>query len=407
MKSTAESRQISLESTSGSVAASRLAESEDIGHTDGTHISAILKSIPLGIIMTDPDDRIALVNDAALALLNADRSDVIERPLGQIAACIRPLQEDELTDRLSGLASEDSESICEVSGQLVHMSETAIEASETSNLGKILVLRDVTLLVSSNAKLDSLQVQLKELEEEVTQLRKVDYLKSRFISEMSHDLRNPLNSIIGFSSVILKGIDGPITDLQREDLTKINSSGIQLTSMVSDILDVAHLWSGKTELRFSPIKLAEVIESAMDNAALLIGDKDLALEKTIARNLPVIHADKARLDQVLSHLLRNAVKYTESGQITVSASVEEGEVIVSVADTGIGIPAEHLDGVFEEFYRVDDPAAIKLRGLGLGLSISRRLVEMHGGKLWAESETGVGSAFHFSIPVDAHVKSLT
>ena len=407
MKSTeAKATQIGLESASGSAAESRLAES--IGQPDGTRNGAvleiILESVPLGIIAVDSDDRIAIVNKTALALLDANRSDVIGRPIDQIAACLQPTQGEGVSERLAGVAYTGTEYFCEISGQLIQVNETHVEASD---LSRLLLLRDVTAFSNSNSKLDRLQQQLKELEGEVSQLRKVDHLKSRFISDMSHDLRNPLNSIIGFSSVILKGIDGPITDLQREDLTKINSSGKQLLSMLSDILDVTNLWSGKTELRCSPVNIAELVDSAITDAVSLIGDKDLTLERAIDPNLPVVHADKARVEQVLSHLLGNAIKYTEAGQITVSVSVDEGHVIVSVADTGIGIPAEHLDGIFEEFYRVDDPTAAKLKGLGLGLSISRRLVEMHGGKVWAESEAGIGSTFYFSIPIDAQVKSLT
>jgi signal transduction histidine kinase len=405
----AKSTQISLEPTSESASASKLAES--ITPTNGTHngafLEGVLEDIPLGIIAVDSSDQIALVNNAALTLLDADRSDVIGRPLDQIAACMQPLQETEISERLVGLVPESTGKICEMSGQLVHVCETTSETDEISDLSRLLILRDVTSLVSSKERLERLQQQLDDLEKEVTLLRKVDYLKSRFISEMSHDLRNPLNSIIGFSSVILKGIDGPITELQREDLTKINSSGKLLLTMLSDILDVSGLWSGKTELRFSPVSIAELIQNSIEDAAQMVEGKDLSLEKAIDPTLPVVHADKARVEQVLSHYVRNAVKYTDEGQITISASVDGGHVIVSVADTGIGIPSEHIDGVFEEFYRVDDPAAAKLRGLGLGLSISRRLVEMHGGKVWAESETGTGSTFYFSIPVDARVKSLT
>ena len=153
-------------------------------------------------------------------------------------------------------------------------------------------------------------------------------------------------------------------------------------------------------LTLSDVALPEVVEDAMSMVTTLIEEKPIQLGQSLDPDLPIVRADKTRVRQVLLNLLTNAIKYTEQGQITVSASRDDGSIVISVADTGIGIPPEYVETIFEEFGRVDNSSTRKVDGLGLGLSISRRLVELHGGQIWVESEVGVGSTFYFSLPVD-------
>jgi signal transduction histidine kinase/CheY-like chemotaxis protein len=238
-----------------------------------------------------------------------------------------------------------------------------------------------------------------ELQRTAEQLREMDTLKSQFLANMSHELRTPLNSIIGFSRVILKGIDGPLTDLQRQDLTSIYNNGQHLLGLINDILDMSRIEAGKMELVFEPMELAPIIDGVMSTAVGLVKDKPVELIKDVADDLPVIRADSTRIRQIILNLLSNAAKFTEEGNITLRAWMEDGRVTISVSDTGIGIPEDQQEKIFQEFEQVDGSATRRASGTGLGLPISRHFVEMHGGRIWVESAEGRGATFTFTIPV--------
>jgi signal transduction histidine kinase/HAMP domain-containing protein/ActR/RegA family two-component response regulator len=238
-----------------------------------------------------------------------------------------------------------------------------------------------------------------ELQRTAGQLKEMDRLKTQFLANMSHELRTPLNSIIGFSRVILKGIDGPITEQQREDLTSIYNNGQHLLGLINDILDISRIEAGKMELIFEPLDLQHVINGVMSTAIGLVKDKPIKLEREVAPDLPTIRADGTRLRQVILNLLSNAAKFTERGQITLRAYADEENVTISVSDTGIGISAEHQAILFQEFSQVDASSTRRTGGAGLGLAISRHLVELHGGRIGVESEPGVGSTFTVTLPV--------
>ncbi len=238
-----------------------------------------------------------------------------------------------------------------------------------------------------------------EAVETAERLREVDRLKSQFLANMSHELRTPLNSIIGFSRVVLKGIDGPITDRQREDLEAIHSSGQHLLGLISDILDVSKIEAGKMELNFEPVELGEIIQGVMSTAVALVKEKPVDLEQSIPGDLPSVMADERRIRQVLLNLVSNAAKFTGEGFIRVSVDVDGGDVVVSVADTGPGIAHEEIDGIFEPFTQVDASTTREHGGTGLGLTISHSFVQLHGGRMWVESELGQGSIFYFTLPL--------
>jgi signal transduction histidine kinase/DNA-binding response OmpR family regulator len=235
------------------------------------------------------------------------------------------------------------------------------------------------------------------------EMREADRLKTQFLANMSHELRTPLNSIIGFSRVILKGIDGPINETQSQDLTAIYNSGQHLLGLINDILDLSRIEAGKMELAFSEVDLAEIIRSVMSTAAGLVKDRPIELVLDLPDDLPPIQADNIRLRQVLLNLVSNATKFTEKGQVGVSARVTEesgqSEVVVSVSDTGLGIAPENQVKLFEPFSQVDASPTRKTGGTGLGLSICRHLVELHGGRIWVESALGEGSTFSFTLPI--------
>ncbi len=237
-----------------------------------------------------------------------------------------------------------------------------------------------------------------EQKETTERLREMDKLKTQFLANMSHELRTPLNSIIGFSRVILKGIDGPLTEMQETDLTAIYSSGQHLLGLINDILDLSKIEAGKMELNFDETDLKLIIRGVMSSAVGLVKDKDVQLEHYVPDDLPNIWVDATRIRQVLLNLISNATKFTEGGKISVTADHDDEWVTISVADTGEGIPEEKLDSIFEEFTQVDGSTTRSVGGTGLGLPISRYFVEMHGGKITVESELGVGSTFIITLP---------
>jgi signal transduction histidine kinase len=235
------------------------------------------------------------------------------------------------------------------------------------------------------------------------EMREADRLKTQFLANMSHELLTPLNSIIGFSRVILKGIDGPITDAQEQDLEAIHSAGQHLLRLITDILDLSKIEAGRMELAFSDVDLGEIIRGAMSTAEGLVRDKPIRLKLDLPKDLPRIQADETRIRQVLLNLVSNAAKFTERGHIGISARVlerdERQEVLVAVFDTGPGIEPHNQERLFEPFSQVDASLTRKTGGTGLGLSISKRLVELHGGRIWVESKPGQGSTFAFTLPV--------
>jgi signal transduction histidine kinase len=241
----------------------------------------------------------------------------------------------------------------------------------------------------------------------VAQLRELDRLKSSFLANMSHELRTPLNSILGFSDVMIEELDGPLTENMRNDLGLIQKNGQHLLHLINDVLDMAKIESGKMNLNIEKFNLQEIIEEVTSITSPLASEKNLALFIEPDTDHEVeINADKIRLRQVMINLINNSIKFTEKGKIAIKVIHEGSNVRISVKDTGIGIPVELLESVFQEFTQVDTSTTRKVGGTGLGLPISRRLIEMHGGRLWAESSgiNGEGATFHVLLPIEAHVK---
>lgn len=272
-----------------------------------------------------------------------------------------------------------------------------VAAFQASDITVLETLADQISIAINNAELYEISQQA------VEQMRETDRIKTQFLANMSHELRTPLNSIIGFSRVILKGIDGPINEQQQQDLTAIYNSGQHLLGLINDILDLSKIEAGKMELSTDELNVADTINSVMSTAIGLVKDKPIRLEKNISADVVSIRADAMRVRQILLNLMSNAAKFTEEGSITVSAEnnkTADGmlEVLISVTDTGPGISPEDQGKLFQAFSQVDSSPTRASGGTGLGLSICRRLVELHGGRIGIHSVVGKGSTFYFTIP---------
>jgi signal transduction histidine kinase/CheY-like chemotaxis protein len=276
---------------------------------------------------------------------------------------------------------------------------TQINAFSEDDVTVLQTLADQIAVALDNAR--SFEVAQKA----VVEIQEADRLKSEFLANMSHELRTPLNSIIGFSRVILKGIDGPITDLQKQDLEAIHHSGQHLLDMINNILDLSKIEAGKMELSIEEMEISDVIDSVISTARGLIKEQPIQLIENVPDTLPMVLADRTRVRQIMLNLLQNATKFTDEGSITVSAEIiedvesEKPLIKISVTDTGIGIAEEDQENLFERFSQVDSSLTRKVGGTGLGLSITKHLVEMQGGTIDLNSELGKGSTFWFTVPV--------
>lgn len=226
-------------------------------------------------------------------------------------------------------------------------------------------------------------------------------LKSQFLASMSHELRTPLNSIIGFSKVLLNRLDGELTERQEAYIRSVHNSSRHLLDLINGILDFSRIEAGKFEMRPEKFDLQDLVDECIESSLPLVKDKRIKLEKDVPADLPAIYADRTRIKQVLLNLLSNGIKFTTSGRVLVQVRPEPETLHVAIADTGIGISPANLQRLFEPFQRLDTPLAQQADGTGLGLAISKKFVELHRGRIWAESRESQGSTFHFTLPLAA------
>jgi GAF domain-containing protein/CheY-like chemotaxis protein len=288
-----------------------------------------------------------------------------------------------------------------VAGQLVGvitMESAALNAYDDDTLTLLLTLSGSLSAVIQNQQL------LEQVQKTNQQLLELDQLKSQFLANMSHELRTPLNSIIGFSRVILKGIDGPLTEMQEQDLTTIYNSGQHLLNLINDILDQAKIAAGKMDLQSDFFEMKGVIDAVRSIGIGLVKDKPIDIFVELAPALPQVYGDEFRTRQVLLNLVSNAAKFTREGSINIVAYVEAHPetglpmVRVDVTDTGIGIAENDMSVLFEAFRQVDSSLTRTQGGTGLGLPIAKSLIEMQGGQMYVRSQVNIGSTFSITLP---------
>lgn len=247
---------------------------------------------------------------------------------------------------------------------------------------------------------EELMAQQQELIEKTREVERANQLKSEFLANMSHGLRTPLNVIIGFSELMRDEVPGKLNKEQRQCLDDIQGSGQHLLNLINEVLDLSKIESGKTKLRLTNIALNEVTESLTRTMMPILAPRQQSLDIEVEEGLPLVHADKAKVSEVLLNLLSNATKSTpDGGKLKIEAVREDNWCRVSVIDNGIGIKKEDQEQIFEPFYQLDNPLTKEKSGTGLGLTLVKQIVEKHGGRIWVESEYGKGSRFTFTLPL--------
>lgn len=355
--------------------------------------STILRSMVEGVAVVDAQERVVFSNRAFSEILNLDPALIEGRPLIEV---VRHSDLLELIRRV--LLGEESSQI-DITMGIVQLSSFSVTAtpvqtlepkSPASQLPGIAIARDF-----AGGKPSGAVVVLHD----VTELRRLERVRQDFVANVSHEFKTPLTAIQGFSETLLAGA---LDDAQnnRRFLGIIRDHATRLARLTDDLLKLARIEAGKLEVEFRRVDIAEQIERCLETTSLKAGRKQIALETQIPSALPPVRGDGGLLREVIQNLLDNAVQYTSpGGRIQVLVAIGPREVVVTVADTGIGIPLADQERIFERFYRVDAARSREAGGTGLGLSIAKHIVEAHGGRLGVESEVGAGSRFSFSVPL--------
>ena len=260
---------------------------------------------------------------------------------------------------------------------------------------------DQAVIAIENVRLfQEIQNKNRQLEVANERLQELDRLKSDFVANVSHELRTPLTAIKGAIDLLLREVAGPLNEKQTHYLARVRSNTHRLAGLINDVLDLSRIEEGKTELQAERVSLAGLVHEVVETLKPLATEKEIVLQATIPESSLLVWADRDKITQILTNLIGNAVKFISTGgRVAVSAIIDGAWVRVSVADNGPGISLDEKDRVFEKFYQVAEAGGAKPKGTGLGLAISKALVELHGGKIWLESERNRGSTFHFSLPI--------
>jgi signal transduction histidine kinase len=239
----------------------------------------------------------------------------------------------------------------------------------------------------------------REIEEKGHQLELASKYKSQFLASMSHELRTPMNAVLGYTRMLLMNVYGELPEKVRDVHQRIDKSGRHLLGLINDVLDFSKIEAGQLALTINPFSIKDVTQAVAASTQSLATEKNLALKVTVPTDLPATPGDERRISQVLLNLVGNAIKFTDSGEVRVEVAAVDGALEVSVSDTGPGIDEREQQRIFEEFRQAEGAMTQKKGGTGLGLAIAKRIVELHGGKIWVESEVGKGSKFTFTLPL--------
>ncbi|WP_348268766.1 PAS domain S-box protein [Edaphobacter sp. DSM 109919] len=365
----------------------------------------LIENAPDAILQVDPSGKILVANHTAEVMFGYTRQELLSQSVDVLVpnAVRGPHIEHRASFAKSPMARPMGRGM-ELSALRKDGIEIPVEISlspsqREGGLNVTAVIRDVSERRQVEAQIRTLRENyMAELEARQREAERLNLLKSEFLASMSHELRTPLHTIMGFSELLSEEGEGPLNDKQKRFLQHIREDSKHLLGLINDVLDLSRIEAGAISLRIEHISLADAVSEAVNaiipNAAM----KSLALEShDIFKGLVAV--DPMRLKEILYNLLGNAVKFTpQGGKVTVQTEEEGRFVRVTIADTGIGIPADQLEQIFEKFYQVGFATSGVREGTGLGLAISKRLIEMHGGSIGIESKLGSGSRFYFTVP---------
>jgi two-component system NtrC family sensor kinase len=327
-------------------------------------LETILTGIQDGVVVVDQDQRLGMVNKAAREIFGLGADDpLVGKPFPDVFPQEEMLQlasrpDDGLNNRVE-IAPDENRAFM-------------AQSSTIQDVGRVFTLHDIT------------------------SLKKIDRIKTDFVHTVSHDLRSPLTAILGYVELVERA--GPVTDLQRDFIRRIQVSVHNITHLVDDLLDLGRVESG-LDVRKESVHLEQIVHYSAEGMKKRLADKNQRLQINFPADFPAVHAIPVQMRQMVDHLLDNSVKYTvPNGAIVVSGRTEQNQIILQFTDTGIGIPAMDLPYIFDKFYRASN-AAMEVSGTGLGLAIVKSIVENHGGRIWVESMVGKGSVFTVVLPV--------
>jgi signal transduction histidine kinase len=381
-------------------------------HRTGTELTAVLGSAPLvHHVMSQLFRLILIVTVVALFLaagIGILLATSISNPLGHMINVIREIEKGNLHARANLISNDETGVLSESFDKMALQLEK--NRSELEDLNRNLEFRVTEKTENLTKAYERLQASNQNLatanrylEEANRKLKEIDQVKSDFISIVSHELRTPLTSIKAFTELILIKPKMPAEKRNRL-LTIINNETDRLARLINDVLDLTKIESGKLSWRITKVSVEEIIRTSVTGIQSLADNKSLAISTTVARPLPLIFGDRDRLIQVVTNILSNAIKFTpQGGKIQITASHRDApkpRILVAVSDTGVGIPAGDLKLIFDKFRRSGDVLTNNTEGTGLGLTITRQIIEYHGGTIWAESDPGHGSVFTFTLPLD-------
>jgi PAS domain S-box-containing protein len=389
-------------------------EAQTVARTE-SRFRELLEAAPDAIIEVDRSGHIVLLNRVTEKLFGYSREQLLGKPVEfLIPEDLRSFHVHHRENYWNKPQTRPMGSGLSLRGQRQDGSRFPVEISlspvqSDDGFRVTAIIRDTSERKQAEEKINAIQqnytqelaAKNQELAERNQEVERANRLKSEFLAGMSHELRTPLHTIIGFSELLLEELEGPLNEKQKRFVNHVHKDSMHLLELINDVLDLSKIEAGKVGLRRELFDIRQPLDEVLASINPQAAVKSIVIETTVAGERE-LSADRVRVRQVLFNLLSNAVKFTpEGGRIRVQASQYEGWVEISVEDTGIGIPPEEHETVFDKFYQVGNTTKGVREGTGLGLAITQRLVEEHGGKIWLESEVGKGSKFTFTIPFES------
>ena len=391
--------------------------SEEARRQERAFTHAVLESLPGVLYCYDDNLRIRRWNASFERVTSYLAAEILEMsPLDFFAESERPLVASRIGEVFAAGSSEVEADLLARDGTRTPYYFTVRAALIEGRRHLVGVGIDISSRRRAEAEVlglhDTLRRRAEELEQRVAErtaeleiardrAQEADRLKSVFLATMSHELRTPLNSVIGFTGILLQRLAGPLNDEQARQLGMVQGSARHLLELINDILDLSKIEAGEIRTHCEPFDLRASLERVAAAVRPMAADKGLALGVDVGPGPGIITSDRRRVEQVLLNLLNNAVKFTPTGSVTLTARFDGPSVTVAVADTGIGISRNDFAALFQPFHQIDSGLTRQHEGTGLGLAICRRLLTLLGGDIGVESEPGVGSVFTITLPVDA------